>query len=51
MKLPDAESRASAAVLAAVLLIGLLTIRDQAMTIRELDLRLGMSQYLRQRRR
>jgi hypothetical protein len=27
------------------------TIRDQAMTIRELDLRLGMSQYLRQRRR
>jgi hypothetical protein len=27
------------------------TIRDQAMTIRELDLRLGMSQYLRQRGR
>jgi hypothetical protein len=35
MKLPDAESRASAAVLAAVLLIGLLTIRDQAITVDE----------------
>src|ERR1700676_3606819 len=35
MKLPDAESRASAAVLAAVLLVGLLTIRDPGITADE----------------